>query len=43
MTAPASHDGKTKPEKRALSPRQLRRRAEKLRKGVRRRKNARHG
>ena len=43
MTASKKIDDKAKPATRALNVREQRRRAEKLRKATRRRKNARHG
>jgi hypothetical protein len=43
MTASKKASDHAKPATRALSPREQRRRAEKLRKAARRRRNARHG
>ena len=43
MTAQSTSQDKSKPVKRELNDREKRRRAEKLRKAARRRRNARHG
>ena len=43
MTDAAQKADKYAPKKRALTPRELRRRAEKLRRNARNRRNARHG